>query len=128
MHDLFCAKPKLAEHMMADLANDRVNTSFTFMVTGVDFCGPFFYKSEVRNRQPVKCYICIFICFATKAFDMDLSFKAFSNALKRFILTRCRPTRTRSDNATNFTGTKNKLSELLRAVLNEEHIKAWTTP
>ncbi|XP_036347613.1 uncharacterized protein LOC118756991 [Rhagoletis pomonella] len=123
----FRAKPKLAEHIMADLPDDRVNTSYAFMVTGVDFCGPFYYKNEIRNRQAIKCYICIFICFATKAVHMelvmDLSTKAFLNALKRFILTRCLPARIWSDNATNFVGARNGLAELRRLFLSDSHIK-----
>ncbi|XP_053969189.1 uncharacterized protein LOC128870561 [Anastrepha ludens] len=124
----FRAKPHLAEHIMADLPEDRVNSSYAFMVTGVDYCGPFQYKNEIRNKQPIKCYICIFICFATKAVHLelvaDLSTKAFLNALKRFILTRCRPTRIWSDNATNFVGAKNEMAELKRLFLSEKHVQA----
>ncbi|KAH8418893.1 hypothetical protein KR009_004600, partial [Drosophila setifemur] len=61
----FKAKPRLAEHMMADLPKDRVTATSTFMVTGLDFCGPFYYKSKIRNKAPIKTYICVFICFAT---------------------------------------------------------------
>ncbi|KAH8404550.1 hypothetical protein KR009_006496, partial [Drosophila setifemur] len=84
----FKAKPWLAEHMMADLPKDRVTVTTTFMVTGLDFCGPFYYKSEVRNKAPIKTYICVFICFATKAvhleLEQDLSTSAFLSALRRF--------------------------------------------
>ncbi|XP_053964222.1 uncharacterized protein LOC128867152 [Anastrepha ludens] len=124
----FRAKPHLAEHIMADLPEDRVNSSYAFMVTGVDYCGPFHYKNEIRNKQLIKCYICIFICFATKAVHLelvaDLSTKAFLNALKRFILTRCRPTRIWSDNATNFVGAKNEMAELKRLFLSDNHVQA----
>ncbi|XP_032294251.2 uncharacterized protein [Drosophila virilis] len=124
----FRAKPRLAEHIMADLPADRLNTSYPFMVTGVDYCGPFYYKNEVRNRPPVKCYISLFICFATKAVHLelvkDLSTTSFLNALKRFILTRSRPSRIWSDNATNFVGAKNELADLNRLFLRDEHVKA----
>ncbi|XP_032289334.1 uncharacterized protein [Drosophila virilis] len=113
---------------MADLPADRLNTSYPFMVTGVDYCGPFYYKNEVRNRPPVKCYISLFICFATKAVHLelvkDLSTTSFLNALKRFILTRSRPSRIWSDNATNFVGAKNELADLNRLFLRDEHVKA----
>ncbi|XP_070067218.1 uncharacterized protein [Drosophila virilis] len=106
---------------MADLPADRLDTSYPFMVTGVDYCGPFFYKSEVRNRPPVKCYISLFICFATRAVNLelvkDLSTISFLNTLKRFILTRTRPSRIWSDNATNFVGAKNELADLSRLLL-----------
>ncbi|XP_070066019.1 uncharacterized protein [Drosophila virilis] len=112
---------------MADLPADRFETSYPFMVTGVDYCGPFFYKSEVRNRPPVK-YISLFICFATKAVHLelvkDLSTISFLNALKRVILTPTRPSRIWSDNATNFVGAKNELVDLNRLFLSDEHVKA----
>ncbi|XP_064551498.1 uncharacterized protein LOC135437490 [Drosophila montana] len=105
---IFCfrAKPRLAEHIMADLPADRLDTSYPFMVTGVDYCGPFYYKNEVRNRPPVKCYISLFICFATKAVHLelvkDLSTISFLNALKR---------------------AKNELADLSRLFLSDEHVK-----
>ncbi|XP_041450598.1 uncharacterized protein LOC121404670 [Drosophila obscura] len=123
----FKAKPRLLQHIMADLPKDRVNASYVFAVTGVDFCGPFFFKSEVRTRPPIKCYICLFICFATKAVHLelvqDLSTPAFISALKRFILTRGRPREIWSDNATNFVGAKNELADLKKLFLAERHMK-----
>ncbi|KAH8314746.1 hypothetical protein KR074_010662, partial [Drosophila pseudoananassae] len=84
----FRTKPRLMEHIMADLPEQRVSGSQVFGVTGVDFCGPFYYKPEVRNKAPVKCYVSIFICFATKAVHLelvrDLSTMSFLQALKRF--------------------------------------------
>ncbi|XP_070067104.1 uncharacterized protein [Drosophila virilis] len=112
---------------MTDLPADRLDTSYPFMVTGVDYCGPFFYKSEVRNRPPVKCYIRLFICFATKAVHLellkDLSTISFLSALKRFILTRTPPSWIWSNNATNFVGAKNELADLSRLFLSDEHVK-----
>jgi len=55
---------------MADLPKERLDGSHAFEVTGIDFCGPFFYKSEVRSKPPVKCYVCVFMCFATKAIHL----------------------------------------------------------
>jgi len=40
---------------MVDLPKERHDGSHAFEVTGIDFCGPFFYKSEVRSKPPVKC-------------------------------------------------------------------------
>ncbi|XP_043867321.1 uncharacterized protein LOC122757820 [Drosophila mojavensis] len=40
---------------MADLPKDRPDGYRVFGVTGVDFCGPFFYKPAARNKAPVKC-------------------------------------------------------------------------
>jgi len=68
----------------ANLPADHVTASHSFKVTGLDFCGPFYYKNAVWNKSPIKCYICIFICFSTKAVHLelvqDLSTSAFLNA------------------------------------------------
>ncbi|XP_053968990.1 uncharacterized protein LOC128870401 [Anastrepha ludens] len=110
---------------MADLPKERIQASRPFIVTGVDYCGPFYYKPEVRNKSPQKCYVSVFICFATKAVWMelvrDLSTGAFIDALKRFIATRGIPRCICSDNATNFVGAKNELKELRDLVLSEKH-------
>ncbi|XP_043064079.1 uncharacterized protein LOC122320068 [Drosophila ficusphila] len=124
----FRAKPQLSQHIMADLPKDRVNATSTFMVTGLDFCGPFYYKTGVRSKVPVKTYVCVFICFATKAIHLelvqDLSTQAFLGALKRFILTRGKPVRIWWDNAPNFVGAKNELAELKNLFLSSPHIRA----
>ncbi|XP_043065437.1 uncharacterized protein LOC122320892, partial [Drosophila ficusphila] len=124
----FRAKPRLFEHVMADLPKSRVSSTWTFMVTGLDFCGPFHYRTGVRGKVPVKTYVCIFICFSTKAVHLelvqDLSTQAFLGALKRFILTRGKPARIWSDNATNFVGAKNELTELKRLFLCDPHIRS----
>ncbi|XP_054725518.1 uncharacterized protein LOC129235611 [Anastrepha obliqua] len=119
------SRPRLVEHIMANLPKERIQASRPFIVTGVDYCGPFYYKPEVRNKSPQKCYVSVFICFATKAVWMelvrDLSTGAFIDALKRFIATRGIPRCIWSDNATNFVGAKNELKELRDLVLSEKH-------
>ncbi|XP_044779823.1 uncharacterized protein LOC123327468 [Drosophila simulans] len=91
----FRSKPRLLEHIMADLPKERLEGSHAFEVTGIDFCGPFFHKSDCRNKPAIKCYVCVFICFATKAVRLelikDLSTVAFLCGLKRFICTRWKP-------------------------------------
>ncbi|XP_043064474.1 uncharacterized protein LOC122320346 [Drosophila ficusphila] len=112
----FRLKPRMMEHIMAPLPASRVQPSRPFTTTGIDFCGPFFSKSEVRNRPPAKCYVAVFICFATKASHLelveDLSTASFLAALKRFTSIRGKPNTIWSDNATNFVGAKNELQEL----------------
>ncbi|XP_053969231.1 uncharacterized protein LOC128870603 [Anastrepha ludens] len=113
---------------MADLPKERIQTTRAFMITGVDYCGPFYYKSEIRNKSPQKCYLSVFICFSTKAIWIelvkDLSTDAFLGALKRFVATRGIPRCTWSDNATNFVGARNELNDLRNLVLNENHRSA----
>ncbi|XP_041448146.1 uncharacterized protein LOC121403920 [Drosophila obscura] len=112
---------------MADLPKERLDGSHAFEITGVDFCGPFFYKPDPRNKAPIKCYVCVFICFATKAVHLelikDLSTVSFLHGLKRFICTRRRPRQIWSDNATNFVGARNELLDLKRLFLSDDHQK-----
>ncbi|XP_041449947.1 uncharacterized protein LOC111078344 [Drosophila obscura] len=103
----FRMRPKLLEQVMAPLPAERVQPSPTFHVTGIDFCGPFYVKSEVSNRSPTKCYISIFICFAAKATHLELV-----EDLSTFISLRGKPHTIWTDNATNFVGARNELKEL----------------
>jgi len=100
--------------------------------TGIDFCGPFFYKPEARSRPPVKCYVCVFICYVAKQMNERYSFGvnqgslhgSFLHGLKRFICTRRRPRQIWSDNATNFVGARYELLELRRLFLSSDHQRA----
>ncbi|XP_054746486.1 uncharacterized protein LOC129251137 [Anastrepha obliqua] len=116
---------KSFEHIMADLPKERIQASRAFIVTGVDYCGPFYFKPETRNKSPQKCYISVFICFATKAvwreLVRDLPTGAFLEALKLFTTTRAMQSCIWSDNATNFVGAKNELRDLKRLLLSQEH-------
>lgn len=62
------------------------------------FCGLFFYKLEARNTAPIKCYVCVFICFATK----DQSTVSLIHGLKHFICARRKYKQNCWDNATYF--------------------------
>lgn len=124
----FRLKPKYVEHIMGNLPKDRVQGIRAFVVVGVDFCGPMYYRSEIRSRPAIKCYISLFVCFATKAVHLelvkDLSTQSFLAALKRFICIRGKPKTIWSDNATNFVGAKNELAELKSLFMNQAHNKA----
>ena len=121
----FRMKPILHQHVMGALPAERVKPNNAFYTTGIDFCGPFYFKSEVRTRPPLKCYISIFVCFSTKASHLevvqDLSTCSFISALRRFIATRGKPKTIWSDNATNFVGAKNALIDLKKLFLSQHH-------
>ncbi|XP_037940331.1 uncharacterized protein LOC119673165 [Teleopsis dalmanni] len=121
----FRAKPTTAKHIMGQLPKDRVHPTRAFVITGTDFCGPFYYKAETRNKSPIKCYVCLFICFATKAVHLELvknlTTSAFLAALQRFVSTRGKTKIIWSDNATNFCGAKNQLAELRRLFFSQKH-------
>lgn len=64
----------------------------------------------------MKSYICLFICFASKAVHLglvtDLTTDSFILALRRLTSRRGKPAKIYSDNGTNFVGAQNKLKEL----------------
>ncbi|XP_049309805.1 uncharacterized protein LOC125777856 [Bactrocera dorsalis] len=85
---------------MADLPKERIHASRPFIVTGIDYCGPFYFKPETRKKA------------VWMELVKDLSTGSFLDALKRFIATRSIPSCIWSDNATNFVGAKNELKDL----------------
>lgn len=104
----FKAHPKSVSPIMGNLPKFRVDqTTRCFENCGVDYAGPFLLKlSNRRNASAQKSYICVFVCFATKAVHLelvcDLSTDAFLAALSRFILRRGLCKNIYSDNATFF--------------------------
>ena len=114
---------------MGDLPPERVNIpSRPIENTGVDYAGPFYYKEGLRRATKyIKCYMAMFVCLATKAVHIeisaDLSTETFLNVLKRFISRRGRPANMYSDNATNFVGAENELTELREMFNNENSVR-----
>lgn len=122
----FRMKPKFMHQIMGNLPFDRLDFQNTrpFVVTGVDFAGPFTVRHHIRCRVPKKLYIALFVCFRTKAVHLevvpDLTTEALIRAIKRFIADRGGTViKIYSDNATNFQGTANYLAELYK-MLNED--------
>ncbi len=79
-------------------------------------------------------YICLFLCFATKATHLelvsDLTAEAFLAALSRFTARRGVPDTILSDNGTNFVGAKNELAELqsmLRSQQTQDALHHFTS-
>ena len=112
----FRYRPKLLSQIMGNLPADRVTGIRPFLVSGVDFCGPVNVTLKIRGRSPVKMYIAIFVCFASKAVHIelvsDLSSERFIFSLKRFIARRGRPRTLYCDNGRNFVGAERQLREL----------------
>lgn len=112
----FHYKPKLQQQIMGNLPSDRMKVHRPFLVTGLDFCGPFLTSYRIRSKQPYKTYLAVFVCFSSRAvhFELvsDLSTNTFLLSLKRFIGRRGLPQRIYCDNATNFVGAQRALAEL----------------
>ncbi|XP_058817061.1 uncharacterized protein LOC131680357 [Topomyia yanbarensis] len=123
-HTCFHSKPTLVQQSTADLPASRVSPTRPFSVCGVDYCGPFYLKSAVRNRGPTKVYVAIFVCFFTKAVHIelvsDLSTPAFLAALRRLVARRGKVVELHSDNATAFKGAPNALNRIYRMLKVDE--------
>ena len=91
-------------------------TSFTrpFAATDLDFAGQYEIKNfRGRSACYTKRYVCVFVCFATKAIHLEavsnLTTAAFLAAFNRFVSLRGCPADLYLDNETNFVGAANKL-------------------
>ncbi|XP_055584755.1 uncharacterized protein LOC129737618 [Uranotaenia lowii] len=115
-HKCFRCRPKMIQQSITDLPSSRVAPRRPFVVSGVDYCGPVYIKSLVQNRGPTKAYVCIFVCFTTRAVHIelvsDLSTPAFIAALRRFSARRNFPHEIHSDNGTAFRGANNELHRI----------------
>lgn len=111
------AKPRFEYPMMGELPRDRVQEALPFISTGVDFAGPIMVKSGIRWVVAKKMWIAVFICFTARAIHLelveDLTSAAFVATLRCFIARRGKSAKIYSDNATNFTGARKELANLV---------------
>ncbi|XP_062704584.1 uncharacterized protein LOC134286901 [Aedes albopictus] len=112
----FRCRPRATEQVMGDLPAERVSPTLPFLCTGVDLCGPVYYRLPDRKSKPVKAYVALFVCLSIKAVHIelvgDLSTNSFLAALRRFVARRGKPKLIECDNAQNFRGAVRELSEL----------------
>lgn len=118
-------RAQAASQLMGSLPFDRVNEAKVFSIVGIDYCGPFSLKQSSLRRSIVsKGYVCVFVCFSTKAIHLelisDMTTPTFIAALKRFISRRGLPTKIYCDNAKTFKGADNALKELFN-LSSKEH-------
>lgn len=81
---------QVSKHLMGQLPATRVHQAPVFSIVGVDFAGPFLIRrGYTRKPQVVKTYLCLFICFVTKATHIevvsDMSTPSFLACLSRFV-------------------------------------------
>nr|CAI5818357.1 unnamed protein product [Callosobruchus analis] len=105
----FKANPRSYTPLMGDLPESRVTPARPFLKTGCEFAGPMMMKDgRLRKRSLVKAYICIFVCFVTRAVHIelagDLTTECFLNCLKRFVSRRGLCQVIYTDNGKNFVG------------------------
>ena len=119
---------RTATQVMAPLPSGRVTPSQPFSKTGLDFVGPLIIKrGNPRKPSKVKCYVCVFVCFCTKAVHLelvtDLTTNAFLAAFRRFSSCRGYPTTVYTDNGTNFVGATAELQRV-REFLRQKDMQA----
>lgn len=117
-------KGKTLTPIMGNLPSERLEPGFAFVNCAVDYGGPFYILNRKgRGATTVKAYLCIFICFATRAVHLelvtDLSSDAYLLALKRFISRRGKPSKIYSDNGRNFVGLMNDFAKFLKSCSGE---------
>lgn len=113
----FKVKPKPMKQIMGVLPKDRVVPSYPFNTVGIDYAGPFNFKTkEGRGAKILKCYVVLFVCFSTRAIHLemvsDLTSEAFLATFRRFVSRRGKPSSVWSDNGLNFVGANSQLKEL----------------
>ncbi|XP_073990904.1 uncharacterized protein isoform X2 [Rhodnius prolixus] len=118
----FRSRPSHVPPLMGQLPAARVNPSPPFYHTGMDFAGPFTVRSSHLRKAPLlKVYLCLFVCFATKAVHLELatslSTPEFINVLNKLIARRGCPAKLYSDCGTNFVGASVLLRKALQAFL-----------
>jgi hypothetical protein len=98
------------EQKMADLPEDRVESSPPFSFCGMDCFGPFITK---QGRKEFKRYGLLFTCLCSRAVHIemldDMTTDSFIIGLRTFIAIRGTVTQIRSDQGSNFTGASNEL-------------------
>ncbi|GBM39321.1 hypothetical protein AVEN_257434-1 [Araneus ventricosus] len=106
---------------MGHLPSERVNISGPITITGLDLCGPYLVKYKNQRKGTLnKVYICVCICFSTKAIHLeilsDLTSDALIATLKRFTSRRGRCSKIYADDATNFVGSNSKLKKFYELI------------
>ncbi|XP_045501378.1 uncharacterized protein LOC123698678 [Colias croceus] len=101
--------------LMGNLPSERLEQNFPFMNCGVDYAGPLLILDRKgRGAKLIKSYICLFVCFSTRAIHLELvgslSTHDYILALNRFIARRGKPYQIFSDNGKNFVGAEKELS------------------
>ncbi|CAI5661726.1 unnamed protein product [Oreochromis niloticus] len=97
------------QQKMADLPEDRMETTPPFTYCGMDCFGPFHVK---EGRKELKRYGLLITCMCSRAVHLemldDLSTDSLINSLRAFMAIRGTVRQIRCDQGTNFVGTRNE--------------------
>ncbi|GFY22155.1 integrase catalytic domain-containing protein [Trichonephila clavipes] len=117
----FKSRPLVTSQLMGNLPRDRVDPDYPFNCSGVEFCGPFMIRYKNQRKGILhKIYICVFVCFVSKAIHIeivsDLTSDAFIATLKRFFSRRGKCAKLYSDNGKTFVGANKELKRFLKLI------------
>lgn len=121
----FRSNPKLTNPKMGDLPPSRLKPKRVFDTCGTDYAGPFLVKvHKLKRVQPVKVYICLFVCFTTKAVHIeivnDLTSDAYIATLTRFVSRRGLPSNIYSDCGSNYIGAASQIKTIIKNLFSDE--------
>ncbi|XP_049871359.1 uncharacterized protein LOC126370525 isoform X1 [Pectinophora gossypiella] len=125
-------KKKVSEQLMGSLPHDRINVCRPFQKIGLDFCGPVSVKQSTMRRSIVGSgYICVYVCFTTKAVHLelcsDLKTQTFLASFRRFISRRGLPTDVYCDNASNFKCANSELHKLYNSKEHQNQVQDFSS-
>ena len=113
--------------LMGDLPVERISAVCAFNNIGMDFTGPFLVGFSPTVEDPVKIYLCLFVCMSTKACHLEvvtsLHEEACLAAIARFCARRSRPTEIFSDNAAIFLASRTDLDTGFEIDAFNRHVK-----
>lgn len=106
-----------ATALMARLPSERTTPQRPFKECGVDYMGPINIATRRGRAPPItKGYVCVFVCFVTRAIHLELvsdgTKEAFIQAFRRMTSRRGMVKTMWSDNGTTFVGANNYLKEI----------------
>ena len=124
----FRTNPTIQHQIMGSLPRERIDFERPFLNAGVDFGGPITtLKSSGRGAKTDKSYICLFVCFATRATHIeavsDLSSEAFLAALHRLGSRRGYPENIYSDQGKNFKGADRKIEQQFKELIGLSRVQ-----
>ena len=110
-----------------DLPEFRVRDVHAFSCVGVDFAGPLFVKSKVKDDpEMAKVYIALFTCATSRAVHLELvpslDAPTFLLCVRGFIARRGLPKLIASDNAKTFQASEKTLISLFELEDVQEHL------
>lgn len=114
-----CRRYKITTEVqqMANLPEERTETSPPFTYCGLDYFGPFLVK---EGRKEVKRYGLLFTCLCSRGVRVetldDMTSDALMNVLRMLNATRGPVHQLRCDQRTNFIGARREFSELLKGM------------